>query len=553
MRLAARTWSVLTLLTLLLAACTGPSQNTTGQPAGATQAPAAREGGTLRVASGGLPKVFHPYPEAQIYTTSHSDAWNLMGAGLISLDYNTLDFSVDPRTDMATELPRITNDGKTFTFTLRDGLKWSDGRPITVDDFTFGFENGSKEENDCICLDDIQHIVSFRTPDARTIEVTLDQKYARFLAYSFASGVSPVPKHVWEGKPWLDPGGNPELLKPTVVAGPYVPKEIGAEQHAYVRNTNWWGKKPVFDEIDLINTSPQTMVDSLRTRRVDWIEGLTNNQYRDAKALSNANVVEWTGATGSYRVVNFNLQRPVLSDKRVREALVRSINRLDLVQFEDGLAEPQYGLYPQNNTKWANNNVEKYDFDLSKARQLLQDAGYRLDGQTLRNASGQPVSLEILWPTSSPPRGREAQYLQQQWKQLGIDATVTALEFNAFVDREQRQKDFDVSMGSWAATLDADGVREQVRTKGAQNTPGYSNPRVDELLNAGQIEQDDAKRKQIYDEVQQIVVNDIPSFSTLTLRTFSVFDKNVQGVSPTKGGDIFRENNSQYLDWALAQ
>jgi len=262
MRLAARIWSALTLLTLLLAACTGPSQNTTGQQAGATQAPATREGGPLKVASGGLPKVFHPYPEPQIYTTSQSDAWTLMGAGLISLDNNTLDFTVDPRTDMATELPRISNDGKTFTFTLRDGLKWSDGRPITVDDFTFAFENASKEENNFIGLDDIERIASFRAPDAKTIEVTLDQKYARYLAYSFASQVGPVPKHIWEGKPWLDPGGNPELLKPTVVDGPYMPKEFSAEQHVYVRNPNWWGKKPVFDEIDLFNTSPQTMVDS---------------------------------------------------------------------------------------------------------------------------------------------------------------------------------------------------------------------------------------------------------------------------------------------------
>jgi len=187
-------------------------------------------------------------------------------------------------------------------------------------------------------------------------------------------------------------------------------------------------------------------------------------------------VIEWAGATGSYRVVNFNLQRPLLSDKRVREALVRTINRLDLVQFEDGLAVPQYGLYPQNNIRWANNDVEKYEYDLSRARQLLQDAGYRLDGQTLRNSSGQAVSLEILWPTSSPPRGREAQYLQQQWKQLGIDVTVTSLEFNAFVDREQRQKDFDVSMGSWSAGIDADGIREQFYAEIIEGMTGSTGP-----------------------------------------------------------------------------
>jgi peptide/nickel transport system substrate-binding protein len=293
-------------------------------------------------------------------------------------------------------------------------------------------------------------------------------------------------------------------------------------------------------------------LDLLRTRQVEWAENFPPAQFEDAQKISTVNVVDWSAAIGNYRVIGFNLQRPLLSDKRVREALARAVNRADLVQYEDNLAEPQVALYPPSN-KWANPNVEHYDYDLNRARQLLQDAGYRLDGNVLRDRDGKPVTLEILWPTTSQPRGKMATYLQQQWRQLGIEATVTGMEFNSFIDRYSRQKDYDIVMGSWSQNSpDAEGFREQFRTGGAQNSGGYSNPRVDQLLDQGLLERDDAKRKQIYDELQKIIIDDLPEYPMIALKSFTAFDKKVAGVAPLKGGDIFTQTNGQYLDWYLA-
>lgn len=542
--------SILLLLALLVSACSSPS--TTPGTGGSQQQTDARRGGVLRVSTlGSAPKVLHPYPEPEHYTTLHSDAWNLMGAGLISIDWNTLDYRVDPRSDLATELPRISNNGRTYTFTLRTDAKWSDGRPITSADFQFAFDNASKPENNYIGLDDLERIETFRTPDARTIEVTLNDQYASFVAMSTASGVGPVPKHIWEGKPWLNPDRNPEIIKPTVVAGPYLPKEISTERQSFARVPNWWGKAPNFDEIIFVGASPQTALELLKTRQVEWAQNYPPSQFNESKGIPNANVIDWSSAIGNYRVVQFNLQRPLLSDKRVREALVRAINRADLVQFEDDLAVPQFSLYPPSN-KWANPGVERYDYDLAKARQLLQDAGYRLDGTVLRDRTNQPVTIEILWPTTSAPRGKMATYLQQQWKQLGIDATVTGMEFTSFVERYSKAKNFDVVMGSWSQNSpDAEGFREQFRTNGAQNSSGYSNPEVDKLLDEGLKERDDAKRKQIYDQLQKIIIDDLSQYSMIALKSFTAFDKKVGAVSPLKGGDIFTQTNGQYLDWYL--
>ena len=301
-----------------------------------------------------------------------------------------------------------------------------------------------------------------------------------------------------------------------------------------------------------VNASPQTVLELLKTKQVEQAQSFPPAQVKEAKAIPHANFVEWAGAIGSYRVMQFNLQRPLLADKKVREALARAINRQDLVQFEDDMAEPQFGLYP-NRFAYANPNVEKYDFNLNRAKALLQEASFTLGGGVLRDKAGQPVKIEILWPTTSQPRGKMATYAQQQWKELGIDTTVTGMEFNAMVDRYQRLKDFDVVMGSFSQSgIDPDAINSQYKSDGSQNAGGYNSPRVDELLTQGANEQDEGKRKAIYNEIQKMVVDDLPVYPMLTTKNFTAFDKKVAGVVPLKGGDILRQNNLQVLDWSIA-
>ena len=529
-------------------AAPGTGGQTTTQP---TQA-AARQGGTLRVSTlGGLTKVFHPYPESQHNTTPHSDAWTLMSTGLIGIDWDKMDYHADQRRHMATAMPQVSNGNKTYTFTLRPNLKWSDGKPIVAADFQMAWDMASKRENNWVGYGTvIPRIESFKA-EGNTITVTLKEALSRLLALSTVNSFGPIPAHVWQGKSWLDAAANPELLKPTVVNGPFMPKDFGAEQQSYAKNPNWWGKAPNINEYVFVSASPQTVLELLKTKQVEQAQSFPPAQVKEAKAISHATFYEWAGGVGSYRVMQFNLQRPLLADKKVREALSRAINRQDLVQFEDDMAEPQFGLYP-NKFSYANPNVEKYDFNLNRAKALLTEAGFTLSGGVLQKG-GQPVKLEILWPTTSAPRGKMATYAQQQWKELGIEVTVTGMEFNAMVDRYSRLKDFDVVMGSFSQSgIDPDGINSQYRSDGSQNAGGYNNPQVDQLLTQGSVELDEAKRKQIYLDIQKMVVDDLPVYPMLTLKSFTIFDKRVTGIVPLKGGDILRQNNLQVLDWSIS-
>jgi peptide/nickel transport system substrate-binding protein len=536
---------------------------TTAPAAGATTAPAAKPadatkpvvatGGVFRSSElGGAPKVLHPYVESQQYTTPWSDGATLMWANLIDIDWAEVKWVADPRRSMAKEMPKISNDGRTFTFTLRDDIKFSDGQPITAADFQFAWEQASKKENNWVSYSAVvERIESFRTPDPKTIEVTLKQKLASYLAYSLTNGITAIPKHVWEGKSWLDATANPEVLKPSVVNGPYVPKEVSAERHVYTKNPNWWGEKANIDEIQFISATPTTTLELLKTRQVEWAHNFPPAQWGDAQQIAHANAWPISGVNSGYRLLQFNLDRPHVKELKFRQALAHAINREDLVQFEDGLAEPQFGFYPNTNP-YKTDNVEKYAFDMAKARQLLQEAGYRQQGNTLMGPDGQAVKIGILWPTTSQPRGKMATYAQQQWRQLGIETEVTGLEFNAFVDKYQRERDFDIAMGSFGGgDGDPDSARTQLSTGATQNAMNYSNPQVDRMFEEGAQEQDDTKRKSLYEEIQKIVVGELPQFYLVTYKSPTAMDKKVQNVQPLRGDDLLRRNNLQVINWAM--
>jgi peptide/nickel transport system substrate-binding protein len=541
------------------AAAASPSPAAAASPAAPTAA--AAPGGAsqpLTIASlASLSKTLHPYPDNASFTQSWEDAANLIwasdgGGGLLEFNWDKLEY----QPAMAREMPRVSQDGKTYTFTLRDDIKWSDGSTVTVDDFTFAWDNASKKENDFVGLDNLEEIASYRAPDKNTIEVVLNDAKPRDVALGITNTIVPVPKKVWEGKPWNDSAANPEILNPSVVLGPYKVQEFKvAERAVFTAIGTYYKGAPRIPRIEFApGQQPTVAYETLRAGRAQWAPNIPPAQYEEAKANPDLTMYEWTAANASYRVVEFNLRRPFLSDKRVREALARAISRDDVLQVAElGLATPQYSFITPTNTKWVNNNVEKYDFDLNQAKQLLQDAGYQNQGGRLVGGDGQPVRLEILYPTSSAPRGKIATYMQQQYRELGIEVEVRGLDFNAYTDQVGKQKNFDISLGTYGGgSLDPDqGPKAQVITTGQQNVTGYSNPQVDELFRQAANELDDAKRKQMYDQAQQLVTADIPAFYVYALESFSPASKRLQGITPTKSNRL--DANDQFLRWAVAQ
>lgn len=535
--------------TAALAAATPAASSAT--PAASPATEAARSGGVLTVAElGPLPKTLHPYPDSSNYNDAWVDVASLIwSGGFLDLDANTLEYVPYMASDW-----NISPDGKTFTFKLRDGLKWSDGQPIVVDDFLFAWQNASNEDNDFVGLADLARIASVTAPDAKTIVITLKEALARDVAIGVVNTVGPVPRHVWQGKPWNDAAANPEILRPTVVSGPYLLKEWKeAESATFARNPNWFKGAANFEQVVLKpGQQPTVAYELLKSGQAQWARQIPPSQYAEAKQNATINMFQWTAANSSFRVLDFNLQNEFLKDKRVREALARAVNRQDLIQVaEQNLGQAQYSFLNSANTKWYNPNVEKYDFDLNRSKLLLQEAGYNVADGKLVASNNQPIHLTVLYPVSSAPRAKIAAYLQQQYQQLGISVDVKGLDANAYFE-EAKQKHFDLSINTWGGGgIDPDNAKSQLTTGGTQNYTGFSNPTVDDLFKRGASELDDAKRKQVYDQLQDIVSQELPSFYLYSQSSFSPMSKQVTGVQPNKLDRL--DYNDALTRWSSAQ
>jgi len=534
---------------------------TTGQSAGASPAPAAGQpapsaagpaGGTLTIASiGPMPPHLHPYPDSATY----SDTWSTLagyvwGGGLLEFDATNLEYKPYAASEYA-----VSPDGRTFTFKLRDGLKWSDGQPITVEDYLFAFQEASKEENDFVSLEELLRIESFTAPDPRTLVVTLRETLARDVATGAASVVSPVPRHVWQGKSWLDPVANPEIQKPTVTSGAFVLASWStAEGATFERNPNWFkGASNVERIVYRPGQQPTVAYELLRSGQAQWAPAIPPAQYTEAKQNPTLTMYEWSPANGVYRLLEFNTTREALKDKRVREALARALSRDDMIQVgENTLGQPQYTFLNPNNTRWYNPDVEKYDFDLARAKALLQEAGLRLEGSRLLGADGQQLKLQVMYPVTSNPRQKIATYMQQQYRQLGIELEVRGLDANAYFEEVQKMN-YDLSLGTWGGgSIDPDlSSKAQYLGRGQQNRTGFNSERVNGLFQQGAVELDDAKRKQIYFEIQKVVNEELPSFFMHSALSFSPMAKSVTGVQPTRmdGLDV----NDAITRWAIAR
>jgi peptide/nickel transport system substrate-binding protein len=159
----------------------------------------------------------------------------------------------------------------------------------------------------------------------------------------------------------------------------------------------------------------------------------------------------------------------------------------------------------------------------------------------------------VLYPSTSNPRKNIGAYLQQQLKLLGIEVDVRGLDFNAYTEEVARKKNFDLSLSTYGGgSIDPDlGSKGQLLSTGQQNVTGMKSARVDALINRGAVEQDDAARKQIYDELQQVVTDELPTFYLYALTSFSPMSKQILGVKPNKLDRL--DANDGLAKWSFAR
>ncbi|MGF9762381.1 ABC transporter substrate-binding protein [Microvirga sp. 0TCS3.31] len=449
-------------------------------------------------------------------------------------------------------LPRLATrwetspDGKTYTFTLRDGVKWSDGKPFTADDVAFTLKTFGKFNTYLTKLMPLVDDVS--APNATTFVLKLKQPLTATLDL-FDKEVFPLmPKHIYEGQ---DVATHPANLAP-VGLGPFKFKSWASGQSiTFVRNEHYWEKpKPYLDSVVFaLIPNPQQRMNALVGGEINWFRPEVSQvrATQEAAKKGNFKVVQIVNNAPETAVVDLNLTREPLKSIKVRQALFHAIDRERIVQdVYQGLAATAKNAIPtqfKNLHDTSVNYDSLYAYDPVKAGKILDEAGYPLkDGKRFT------IELTVI---SVPPYDAVARIVQSQWSQIGIDVKLSALDQQIWTNKVYTQRDFDASVISLTGrTNPVLGVdRSFVCNTGNvpyANPTGYCNPEFDRVaLEASAAPL--AEQKAHYKTYAEIIARDLNQLALTSSKVFEAVSTDMNGLDAQ-----FNFSFNTHPNWAEA-
>ncbi|HQR39331.1 MAG TPA: peptide ABC transporter substrate-binding protein [Blastocatellia bacterium] len=406
-------------------------------------------------------------------------------------------------------------DASVWTFHLRSDATWTDGRPLTADDFVYSWrrladpataspyanliyyvKNG-EAINDSK-LDDITQL-GVRAIDAHTLEVTMERPTAFFLAMTPHYAFAAVPQ--WAIEAWGDQWVTPEH---NVSSGPYrLVKRVPYDRIVLEKwNGHWDAARCVITRAVYLPVEDQnTAVNLYKAKEVYVLAGGGQSVPTSfVKALRGKKDFHINAEYGTY-YYSLNVRRPPLNDARVRRALALSIDKKEICEKYLGAGQiPAYDFVPPGTPGYPYPDVPKYDPDL--ARKLLAEAGYP-------NGAGFP-KIEIFFNTLESHR-QLAELIQSMWKeQLNIPVELNNQEWQVFqATREQRR--FDVARDGWIADyLDPNTFLDLFQADTFGNHSGWLNPKYTALMEKANSDPDPQRRLAMLAQAEAILLDDMP-------------------------------------------
>jgi peptide/nickel transport system substrate-binding protein len=347
------------------------------------------------------------------------------------------------------------------------------------------------------------------TPDPLTVVIRLKEPYAPFLLQQTPYDSPILPKHTYEGK---DVQTNPANQNP-IGTGPFKFAEWNRGSNLkLVRNDTYWdAPKPYLDAV-VFQIVPQgaNRSSGLETGEIDVVSDFYLAKADVGRLSANQNLKSKRGqGSPAIDFVMMNLSNAALSKKEVRQALAFAINRETQVQQAmGGLGRPGYGAFGDG-FKWLLNEdasfPKKYPLDLDKAKALLAQAGVAPN-----------TTLRMVHDAARPNQVSGAQIIRDNLRQIGLNVEIQPLERSVMIQKVFADRDYDLTLQSFVSSGDPSiGYHRLYLTNETKNqflnATGYSNPRIDDLLNRASITPNQADRAVLYKEAQTILSEDLPS------------------------------------------
>lgn len=427
-----------------------------------------------------------------------------------------------PVPELINEIPTqenggITGDGKTITLHLRRDVRWSDGIPFTATDVEFSIRVVQNPANNEISRDGWDLIDRVETRGTDTVILHLREPYADFFPTFFGTaGANPciLPHHLL----WRLPNINNAAYNGLPVGiGPFrYTRWRRGEAVELEANPFYFRGRPRLKRIEFKTIpSETTALTQMQSGEADLWPLVRAGFYPRAKSISTA-VTEVT--PGSYfSHIDFNLRRPLVSDRRVREALRLATDREEIRRdlrhttgsLQEGFAAPGTPAYDAS--------IPFHAYDPVRAGQLLDDAGWRRGADGVRMRDGRRLQLEFA-VVADPDTDELVELLRKMWHQVGVDIDVHRYSATLLFDQRNRGGilaggNFDITEFAWQA--DVLGDLSDIFTCGAvpprgQNYTGYCNGDVDRLFAETKRDYDGAGRKRRLYEIQRDISNDVP-------------------------------------------
>jgi peptide/nickel transport system substrate-binding protein len=379
--------------------------------------------------------------------------------------YNLLDFYLatgliqfndknEPLAWIAKEIPTIENggisaDGKVITFKLRDDVKWSDGTPLTADDYVFTYDMIMSDKNTVASRDPFDTAVEkVEAPDKNTLVVTFKEPFAPWMTkiFSHVNGTVALPKHVLE--PVFQKDGTIDNADwnraPTVGVGPFLFKEWETGSHlTFEANPDFWLGKPKADQIFIrIVPDDAAQLAAIKTGDVDIGVFISPSDVPDLEKLGTLDIAKVQSGYKESWYFNLSAEEatkghPALQDPNVRRAVVMAVDRDKITQ------ELLYGLTKPALTLWdgmaqADSSITPIKYDPEGAKKLLDDAGWKVGADGIREKDGEKFKLRYVTTTREVRKNTQA-IVQQQWKAVGIDTELvnhpSDVFFNSYGDK----------------------------------------------------------------------------------------------------------------------
>ncbi len=465
---------------------------------------------TMRIATSGFVDSFNPFTSIYLAPTN---ALRYIYENLVQ--YSQEDGS--PTGGLA-EKWESEEDGAKWVFTIREGLKWSDDEPITSKDVKWTYEQIMTDEvmasaNGSL----VANFESVEAPDDRTLIINMKKPQAAVPG----TEIPVVPEHIWSK---IDDPGKFANDKDVVGSGPFILKSYAANQsYELEANPNFWNGKPEIDRIQYVYyTDADASIQALRAGEIDFISGLSPTQYR---ALENQDGIALNSGIGR-RYTSLALNpgfhtrsgeaygngNPALHDKAVRQAIRLAIDTDALItNVMEDQATAATSFIPASYEKWMlpEDDPAIVKFDPEAAKQKLDEAGWKLGSDGVREKDGKKLNLRLQIDGSSSTEQALAEYIKPWLGDVGIGVKVVSTDSDT-LSTEANAANYDMYFSGWSLSPDPDyqlGINTcgQLPTKtdgtGGTSQDGYCNPEFDKLYKQQQVELDESKRIEIVHEM----------------------------------------------------